>query len=75
MQDLIHGAPVGKPVATKAHVTAVYIDEDSGEETLFTRGISGSSSEWRLNGKVSSLQLGDNFSYTLVTGVMPPSLH
>ena len=36
MQDLIHGAPIGKPVATRAKVTAVYGEED-GSETHFTR--------------------------------------
>ena len=30
IQDLIHGAPIGKPVATRAKVTAVYGEE--GEE-------------------------------------------
>lgn len=55
LSDLIHGAPVGKPVATRAHVTAVYKDEDTEEETHFTRGIVGSSSEWRLDGKVSHI--------------------
>lgn len=54
LSDLIHGAPVGKPVATRAHITAIYKDEDTEEETHFTRGIVGSSSEWRLDGKVSS---------------------
>ena len=37
-QDLIHGAPIGKPVATRAKVTAVYgEEEEEGEEVLFTR--------------------------------------
>ena len=37
-QDLIHGAPIGKPVATRAKVTAVYAnEEDEGEEVFFTR--------------------------------------
>lgn len=55
LSDLIHGAPVGKPVANRAHITAIYKDEDTEEETHFTRGIVGSSSEWRLDGKVSKL--------------------
>ena len=50
-QDLIHGAPIGKPAASRAYVTAVYEDEN-GDETLFTRVIHGSSSEFRINGKV-----------------------
>ena len=32
MQDLIHGAPIGKPVAARAKVTAVYGEEDEEEE-------------------------------------------
>ena len=36
-QDLIHGAPIGKPVATRAKVTAVYGEEDEEEEVHFTR--------------------------------------
>ena len=35
-QDLIHGAPIGKPVASTAMVTAVYAEED-GTEIHFTR--------------------------------------
>lgn len=35
-QDLIHGAPIGKPVASRAKVTAVYEDDDE-IEILFTR--------------------------------------
>lgn len=50
---MIHGAPVGKPVASRAHVTAIYKDEDTDEETHFTRGIIGSSSDWRIDGSVS----------------------
>lgn len=41
-KDLIHGAPIGKPVATRAKVTAVYGEEEEGEqepgeEIQFTR--------------------------------------
>ena len=37
-QDLIHGAPIGKPVATRAKVTAVYgEEEDEEQEVHFTR--------------------------------------
>ena len=35
-QDLIHGAPIGKPVASRAKVTAVYGEED-GTEIHFSR--------------------------------------
>ena len=36
MQDLIHGAPIGKPVSSSARVTAVYMDDD-GTEMTFSR--------------------------------------
>ena len=36
-QDLIHGAPIGKPVASRAKVTAVYGEEDEEQEVQFTR--------------------------------------
>jgi structural maintenance of chromosome 1 len=52
VQDLIHGAPVGKPAASTAHVTAVYAESDSDEEIHFTRSIVGASSEFRINNKV-----------------------
>ena len=51
-QDLIHGAPVGKPAANKAFVSAVYADQVTEKETVFTRIIHGSSSENKVNGKV-----------------------
>ena len=35
-KDLIHGALIGKPVASRAKVTAVYVEED-GTEINFTR--------------------------------------
>ena len=50
-QDLIHGAPIGKPAANRAHVTAVYEDED-GREIRFSREIHGSTSEYKINKKV-----------------------
>lgn len=55
LNDLIHGAPIGQPVSTRAHVTAVY-EEADGSEIQFTRSIIGASSEWRLNGKVVTQQ-------------------
>lgn len=36
LKDLIHGAPIGKPVASTGMVTAVYAEED-GTEIHFTR--------------------------------------
>lgn len=53
VQDLIHGAPVGKPAANKASVTAVYADQVTEKETVFTRIIRGSSSDHKINGQVS----------------------
>ncbi|XP_002735243.1 structural maintenance of chromosomes protein 1A-like [Saccoglossus kowalevskii] len=53
LSDLIHGAPVGKPAATRAFVTAVYAEEDETEKK-FTRTVIGSSTEFRINGKVIS---------------------
>ncbi|XP_077988808.1 structural maintenance of chromosomes protein 1A-like [Glandiceps talaboti] len=53
LSDLIHGAPVGKPAASRALVTAVYAEEDDTEKH-FTRTVIGSSTEFRLDGKVVS---------------------
>ena len=53
LPDLIHGAPVGKPAASHASVTAVYAESDNDTEIHFTRSIIGSGSEHRINGKVS----------------------
>ena len=36
LKDLIHGAPINKPVATTASVKAVYFERD-GSEITFTR--------------------------------------
>jgi len=55
VQDLIHGAPVGKPAANKALVTAVYADQVTEKETVFTRIIHGSSSEHKINNQVKTL--------------------
>lgn len=51
LKDLIHGAPIGKPIASRAKVTAVYEEED-GSEIPFTRIIIGSGTEYRVSGKV-----------------------
>lgn len=40
LKDLIHGAPVGKPAASRAFVSMVYC-EDNGDECTFTRFIIG----------------------------------
>ncbi|KAL5014287.1 hypothetical protein ScPMuIL_008557 [Solemya velum] len=54
--DLIHGAPIGQPASHKATVTAVYVDEETGKETTFTRIIHGSSSDHKVNGKTCPAQ-------------------
>lgn len=41
LKDLIHGAPVGKPAASRASVGMVYCQEN-GDECTFTRVIIGS---------------------------------
>jgi structural maintenance of chromosome 1 len=51
LKELIHGAPIGRPVSSRASVTAVYLSDD-GIETRFTRSILGSSSEYRVNEKL-----------------------
>lgn len=51
LQDLIHGAPVGKAVANRCHVTMNYEDDD-GNMRAFTRLVTGSGSEYRVDNKV-----------------------
>eukprot|EP00800_Vazella_pourtalesii_P005228 TRINITY_DN1608_c0_g1_i1.p1 TRINITY_DN1608_c0_g1~~TRINITY_DN1608_c0_g1_i1.p1 ORF type:complete len:1163 (+),score=345.20 TRINITY_DN1608_c0_g1_i1:37-3525(+) len=53
LKDLIHGAQVYKPVANRAHVTALYQDDDDSV-LEFTRTIIGSGSEYKINGEVVS---------------------
>ncbi|XP_068959739.1 structural maintenance of chromosomes protein 1B [Petaurus breviceps papuanus] len=48
VQELIHGAHVGRPVAASASVKAVYVEE-GGEEKSFCRTIRGGSSEFHFN--------------------------
>ncbi len=61
LSDLIHGAPIGKPVANKASVSFVYAytEDDEGDndekEIKFTRTVHGASSDYRLDGKVTIL--------------------
>ncbi|XP_039090433.1 structural maintenance of chromosomes protein 1B [Hyaena hyaena] len=45
IQELIHGAHIGKPVSSSASVKIVYVEE-SGEEKTFTRIIRGGCSEF-----------------------------
>uniref|UniRef100_H2YW09 Structural maintenance of chromosomes protein n=1 Tax=Ciona savignyi TaxID=51511 RepID=H2YW09_CIOSA len=62
LSDLIHGAPIGKPISNRARVTATYCTE-SGEKMEFSRSIKfscfvntriikGTSAENRINDKV-----------------------
>ncbi|XP_053487390.1 structural maintenance of chromosomes protein 1B [Ictalurus furcatus] len=53
-KDLIHGAHVNKPVSRTASVTMRFCD-DNDEETVFSRTISGDSSEYRVNGRQVTL--------------------
>ncbi|XP_020833111.1 LOW QUALITY PROTEIN: structural maintenance of chromosomes protein 1B [Phascolarctos cinereus] len=48
VQELIHGAHVGRPAAASASVEAVYVDE-SGAEKRFRRTVRGGSSEFHFN--------------------------
>uniref|UniRef100_A0A8C6G058 Structural maintenance of chromosomes protein n=1 Tax=Moschus moschiferus TaxID=68415 RepID=A0A8C6G058_MOSMO len=48
IQELIHGAHIGKPVSSSASVKIVYLEE-SGEEKTFARTIRGGCSEYRFN--------------------------
>ncbi|XP_019371471.1 PREDICTED: structural maintenance of chromosomes protein 1B isoform X1 [Gavialis gangeticus] len=50
IQELIHGAHVGKPVSSAASVKMVYCEEN-GKEKTFARIIQGSSSEFLYNDK------------------------
>merc|ERR1719210_2550227 len=53
LADLIHGASVGRPVANRASVSAIFTLDD-GESKTFTRSIIGSSAEHRINSDVVS---------------------
>ncbi|ELT90865.1 hypothetical protein CAPTEDRAFT_228943 [Capitella teleta] len=61
LSDLIHGAPIGKPAAHRASVTAVYEEED-GTERHFSRIILGAASEYRINNRVVKL---DEYAHEL----------
>uniref|UniRef100_A0AAR2K081 SMC hinge domain-containing protein n=1 Tax=Pygocentrus nattereri TaxID=42514 RepID=A0AAR2K081_PYGNA len=53
-KDLIHGAHIGKPVSATASVTMRFCD-DNDDEIVFSRTISGESSEYRVNGRQITL--------------------
>ncbi|XP_054856412.1 structural maintenance of chromosomes protein 1B isoform X2 [Eublepharis macularius] len=53
IQELIHGAHVGKPVSSTGSVKMVYCEE-SGEEKTFSRIIRGNGSEFLFNGTAVS---------------------
>merc|ERR1719245_1077412 len=55
LADLIHGASIGRPVANRASVTAIFTLED-GTEKKFTRSIIGSSSDHKIDGEAVSSQ-------------------
>jgi structural maintenance of chromosome 1 len=61
LNELIHGASVGKPVSRSASVTAIFELED-GTEKSFTRIVLGSSSEHRINDEVDLI-----FFYNFLT--------
>nr|XP_020040195.1 structural maintenance of chromosomes protein 1B-like [Castor canadensis] len=48
IQELIHGAHIGKPVSSSASVQIVYVEE-SGQEKTFARIIRGGCSEFRFD--------------------------
>ena len=63
LNELIHGAPIGKPVSNRASVSFTYSHanvieeggaENSGKEIKFTRTVIGSSSEYRIDGKMTN---------------------
>jgi len=56
LPDLIHGASVGKPISTRASVTACFILEN-GEEMKFTRSITGGSADHKINKENVSSQV------------------
>uniref|UniRef100_A0A1Q3F7A2 Structural maintenance of chromosomes protein n=1 Tax=Culex tarsalis TaxID=7177 RepID=A0A1Q3F7A2_CULTA len=55
LNELIHGASIGRPISNRASVMAKFIITDAeGEQTQksFQRSVIGSSSEYRINGSV-----------------------
>ncbi|KAI5616143.1 structural maintenance of chromosomes protein 1B [Silurus asotus] len=53
-KDLIHGAHIGIPVSRTASVSMRFCN-DNDQETIFSRVISGESSEYRVNGRQVAL--------------------
>uniref|UniRef100_A0A2K5IEI9 Structural maintenance of chromosomes protein n=1 Tax=Colobus angolensis palliatus TaxID=336983 RepID=A0A2K5IEI9_COLAP len=53
IQELIHGAHIGKPISSSASVKIVYVEE-SGEEKTFTRIIRGGCSEFHFDDNLVS---------------------
>ncbi|KAM6151560.1 structural maintenance of chromosomes protein 1B-like [Rhynchocyon petersi] len=53
LEELIHGAHIGKPVSSSASVKIVYVEE-SGEEKTFARIIRGGSSEFHFDDNLVS---------------------
>ncbi|PNI48496.1 SMC1B isoform 2 [Pan troglodytes] len=53
IQELIHGAHIGKPISSSASVKIIYVEE-SGEEKTFARIIRGGCSEFRFNDNLVS---------------------
>merc|ERR1712018_624927 len=53
LADLIHGASIGRPVANRASVSAIFVSEDQQEQT-FTRSIIGSSAQNLINNETVS---------------------
>merc|ERR1712029_1264681 len=53
LADLIHGASIGRPVANRASVSAIFVSEDEQEHT-FTRSIIGSSAQHLINNETVS---------------------
>ena len=64
LPDLIHGASVGKPISTRASVTAVFKLEN-GEEMKFTRSILGSSADHKINNESVSSQVSSIGGWTV----------
>ena len=52
LADLIHGASINRPVANRASVSAIFVNDADGTETIFTRSIIGSSSDHKINNDV-----------------------
>jgi len=56
LSDLIHGASINRPVANRASVSAVFVNDADGQEMTFTRSIIGSSSDHKINNENVSSQ-------------------